>query len=65
MSEREIKGAINRRKMSAEALDRMHRLNENEMWRARCWNCHEWNTAPRHSLLSCKSCGVNLWRRNG
>ena len=56
--------ARSKRAMSGDTLETMHRLNDKEVWRARCWKCRTWNEAVRSQLCTCKVCGVNLWKRN-
>ena len=51
--------------MSGDKLETLHKANASTPWRARCWNCRNWNIATRSELKICSHCGVNLWSRNG
>lgn len=50
--------------MTADRREEVARLNENELWWARCWNCHKQVTGKRSELKTCSHCGVNLWSRH-
>ena len=56
--------ARSKRKMSEDKQAEIKAANASLPWRARCWNCHTWNEAPREQLTKCISCGVNLWKRD-